>query len=54
MEQLQTLWGKIDKDLSKRKVSEDNRNKLRKRFFSILTDSFYVSTTVKTYNEYSN
>ena len=54
MEQLQTLWGKIDKDLSKRKVSEDNRNKLRKRFFSILTDSFYISTTVKTYNEYSN
>lgn len=54
MEQLQILWGKIDKDLSKRKVSEDNRNKLRKRFFSILTDSFYISTTVKTYNEYSN
>lgn len=54
MKQLQSLWEKIDKTLSKRKVPEKTRNDFRQRFFSILTDSFYVSTTVKTYNEYSN
>ena len=54
MQQLQTLWEKIDKDLSKRNISEKDKNDLRKQFFSVLNDSFYVSTTVKTYNEYNN
>lgn len=54
MQQLQTLWEKIDKDLDKHNVSEKDKNDLRKRFFSVLNDSFYISTTVKTYNEYSN
>lgn len=54
MQQLQVLWMKIDKDLNKHNVSEKDKNDLRKRFFSVLNDSFYISTTVKTYNEYSN
>ena len=48
------MWKKYKQELQKQGVSDDEIEKKQRKFLNVLENSFYVSTTVKTYNEYQN
>lgn len=51
---LQRMWDKYKIELEKQGATDEEIEEKRSKFLDILGQTFYVSTTVKTYNEYQN
>ena len=52
--ELQAAWGNQKKILIKAGIKEEKLEKIKKQFLNTLASSFYVSTTVKSYDTYLN
>lgn len=52
--QLEMYWNKYKEELKRAGVNDEEIEQKRLKFLNVLGDSFYVSTTVKTYNDYQN
>ena len=48
------LWSEYEEDLKKQNISEEEINKKRMKILESLQDSFFISDTMKTYNQYQN
>ena len=53
-EELKRIWERLEKEMIEQGKSQEEISFAQKKFLNVLGDSFYVSTTVKTYNEYQN
>ena len=51
-QQLENMWKRYKIELERQGASDDQIEAKRKEFLDVLGQSFYVSTTVKTYNDY--
>ena len=53
-QQLENMWKRYKIELERQGISDKQIEAKRKEFLDVLGQSFYISTTVKTYNDYQN